>query len=781
MNHINLLKGFGRHIVKFKGYFFVHLFGITLGLTAAGFSIIYIHHELTYDIMHPNADRIFRVSYQNNSGWFASLALPYADALRLGSIPEIEALVRVRRWPAKMIHVANKRVHSPKLLFTDPGSRFFDFFNFPFVEGDASVALANLNSAIITETLSRSYFGKASAIGEIIRIDTIHATVTGVIKDLPSRTHLAFDLMITNSHAMDAASAHFTYALLAPSASPEQTAAKILALPVETNWFHTPLAMRLINVKNIHFQGNMTYELKAPGNQSYLWILGSIGLIIIIIAGSNYVNLSVALYAYRSKEIAVRKAIGASATGLSHQFFFESGVIILIALLLSGTLIHLASPSFNELMGMSIQAPLSSPLTVLAIIFLGILIAGFAAIYPITVLPKIKILDLFRSSGITSHHGLLLRKLLLSVQFTILFLVCCSLWLIHSQFSFLLNKDVGFDKEGVLKLKGAWNVDSTHYWMLKDELKKNPSVLFVSEGYAPGDEDYGYRYRPMDDATVKENLLIHGTDYEYLSVLGIRVVEGPDLKNNRYSRRLCFINQTMAKSLGLECPVGEKFVQNPGEKNERIVTIDGVVADYNFKSLHSPVGPQLLWLSERSKNVDGTILVKIGTQDVQGTLEFIQSRLSQIVPEEPLTIDFLDEDLGNLYREEERLSSAVVALTAISLILSFTGLLALCSYVVEFRMKEVALRKVFGAAPGQIVALFARVFAGICLISFTIGALSSLFLMEHWMEGFAYRIDIGASPFVATFLGISGITLLLVGIQCIRAVRLNPAVVLRND
>jgi putative ABC transport system permease protein len=775
-------KGFGRQLAKHKGYFIIHILGITLGLTAAGFALIYVHHELSYDTMHPEAPRIYRVSYQNKSGWFASLARPYADALRMGSIPQIESVVRLRRWPAKMVYVGGKRLHSPKLLFTDPATDYFRFFYTPFVQGDATSALRAPNSAVISETLSRTYFGSSMAVGQMLRLDTMELTVTGVMKDLPSRTHLVFDMLISNSEAMDAASAHYTYAMLASSASPDETAARILSLPVEVSTFQVPLAMRLINVRDLHYEGNMTYEFKPAGSKTYLWILVTIGVIIIVIAGTNYVNLSVALYAYRSKEIAVRKSIGASATGLSRQFFIESCAIILVAVMLSGLLIVTLTPKFNELMGLRVTFPFSSPWFVVCMLAIALIIATCAAIYPITVLPGVRILDLFKSSGITTHHGLRLRKILLTVQFVILFFVCCSLWFINSQFNYVLNKDLGFTKEGVIKLKGAWNVDSTHYWRLKAELSKDPSVLFVSEGYAPGDEDYGYTFRVGDNPSIQENLLVHNSDYDYLCVLGIRVIDSLHVTGTAGTpRRRYFVNEAMAKLFGPGSIIGKSFVLNPGQKSERSIAVDGVVSDYNFQSLHSPVGPQVLSLSERSKYVDGTVLVKVATTNLQSTIEFVHATLAKVVPEEPLTIDFLEDDLEGLYHQEAHMNRAVVVLAVISLILSFTGLLALCSYMVEFRLKEVAVRKVFGAGTSHIIALFARNFLGITIISFLAGATASIFFMDKWMESFAYRIAVGATPFFIILFGTIALVLSLVCIQSMRAARLNPSAVLKNE
>lgn len=772
---------FLRFLSRKKGYFATHIGGITIGLVAAGFTALFVIHELSYDRQHPFATNIYRISYENKSGWFASLAAPYAHAVAEETIPEIESTVRLRRVPPKFMNVGDEKFYDSKVLFTYPGSKFFDFFQFPLDEGSVQHALTQSHSVILSASTAKKYFGEKPALGEPIRFDSLNLTVTGVFQDLPSHTHLEFDILITHAGTMDNASGHFTYAMVSPAANLVDVEEKVLKLPVNVNAFQSAKAVRLINVQDLHFDGTMTYELKPAGSLSNLLILVAVGLTILLISLTNYLNLSVALYANRSREIAVRKSVGASSRALSTQFFVESAMSVLCAMAMAVVLIYLLLPGFNDLMQVRIVSPLASGLFVVVMTGLIALIAALSALYPVFILPKIRILDLFRSAGITSYQGLKLRQALLGVQFVVLFFVCCSLWVIRDQFEFMENKDLGFQREGVIKIRRAWNVDSADYQQLKLELKKNPVVVAVSQGYAPGDEDYGFPFHGENSEEKFDNLLSHRGDFEYLEVLGIKSVLGLSPKGSDAANKMILVNETLVKQLGYTDPIGRTFTVTTDPKKPRNYIINGVVADYNFKSLHESVGPQMLVLTRNSKYVEENILVKVNTTNIKETLAFIQSTFTAIAPDVPAPITFLDDDIQRLYAKELRLGKAIQILMIISIILSFTGLVALCSYMIEYKLREVAVRKVMGADVSHIITLFVNVFVKVIVIAFIGGALVSYYSMWLWVQGFAYRVALSPWIYLITLACILGTTVLLAGWQSMRAARLNPASVLKEN
>lgn len=774
------MRTFIRLFAKRKAYYVTNILGLTIGLAAAGFSILYFQHELSYDTFHSKADKIYRVSHQNDGGWFAALNIKYIQALRQDTIPEIEELTRIRRWYSKFVFVGDKKFYESKVMLTDPGSSFFSMFDFPFKEGAAETSLEKSNSVILSSSLAKKYFGDRPALGETIMYDTMGLTVTGVFEDLPTNTTFPFEMLITNQQAMDEASGSYTFVVLKENTNLEALEKKILQAKVGE--LHQPvIGIKVMPLKDLHFDGNFTYEMKTAGNRSYLWILGAIGGTILLIAFTNFINLSVALYARRSREIAVRKSVGASSSLLSKQFYFESFITISFSFVLAMSLVYLMMPWFNELMELRLANPLTSVPFLIGMAIVLPIMTIVAGAYPALILPRIHILDLFKQTGITTHHGMNLRMFLLGFQLIVLFFVCCSLWVIQGQFNFMRNKDLGFNKEGVVKIRRAWMLDSARYQTLKIELKQHPAIEVVSEGFAPGDEDYGYTFRG-ENTEIMDGMLSLGTDYDYLSVLNIRPLEGPiattDISKLRHRSRV--INQTLAKMLGYDDPIGRKLIINPGQKHERTYTIDGVVADYHFNSLHHPIVPQMLSLNAVSTSVEENVLIKVNTKNIVEAVDFIKKKLEVLVPDIPVEIAFLEADIEKLYKQEVRLSKIVTILVSVSLLLSVVGLVALCSYMIEFRLREIAIRKVLGAATAGIVSLFAKVFVKTTLVAFVIGAPLCYWAMGKWMEAFAYREEISLSWFGFVLIGVLVIIIGLAVAQTMRAARMNPSRVLKE-
>jgi len=775
------MKSFVRLFFKRKAYYTTNILGLAIGLAAAGFSILYFQHELGYDSFHKKADRIYRISYQNDSGWFASLHRMYVGALMQDTIPEIEDLSRVRRWHSKYVFVGDKKFYESKVMLTDPGTRFFNMFDFPFKEGVAENSLSQPNTVVISSSLAKKYFGNKSALGEPIHYDTMALTVTGVFEDLPTNSSFRFDLLIANQQAMDMASGSFTFVVLNENVDIPKLEAKIFAAPIDDK-YHKMKSIRIMALKDLHFQANFTYEMAAAGNASYLWILGAIGGTILMIAFFNFINLSVALYARRSREIAVRKSVGATSMLLSRQFYLESVVTIFSAFVLALLTIYLLTPALNQLLELRFTNPLGSlPFLISMAILLPSMVL-LAGIYPAVILPRIHILDLFKQTGITSHHGMRLRMFLLGFQLVVLFFVCCALYVIYGQFNYIKNKDLGFKKEGVIKIRRAWEVDSAKYHTLKAELLQHSFIEAVSQGYAPGDEDYGITYRADNSTDVKEGALVQMTDYDYLPVLGIKAIDGEILSNDlsKLPKKSCVINEAMAKELGYENPVGRSITLDPGLTHEKTHIIDGVVSDYHFSSLHHSIAPEVLFMKKVSTYVAENILIKVKTANVVEAVDLIQSKIDMLIPGIPVEISFLETDLEKLYKQETRLSKIVTILVTVSLLLSIVGLVALCSYMIEFRQREIAIRKVLGAATSSIISLFTKVFVRTTILSFIIAAPLCYLAMNKWMEGFAYREQIQLSWFVYVLVGVLVLIAALAVSQTVRAANLNPARVLKE-
>ncbi|HVU59117.1 MAG TPA: ABC transporter permease, partial [Puia sp.] len=516
-----------RHLKKRRWYSAVNIIGLTLGLTAAAIVILYTRHELNYDGFHRQADRIYRMSGRQDGVWFAALSAPYASAVYQHPFPEVETVVRMRRWPPRFIRHAEDKFYEPNTYFTDTGSAFFSLFDFPFMEGSPQAALSAPHSVVLTSSLAMKIFGSEDVLGQALTYDTFRLVVTGVIKDLPSNTHFQFNMLIAEEEPMKKASAIFTYCALTPGTNVRVLKQKLLSLPKPANRWAVLDDAVIMPLKNLHFGSNFQYEMKPPGNKLYFYLFLLTGALIILLTCANYMNLSIALYAGRKKEIAVRKVAGAGSWQLAIQFLVESVVLALICLPLTNALVELVLPPFNTFMNTHMDNELARSWEGFGLLAAATLLIGvLSGSYPALVLPRIKAISLFKKQTFLGRGGLSLRQALVGFQVTVLVVMISSSWMIRNQLRYMQETDLGFTREGILKLKGAGMVDSFQFYTLKNELLRNSAIRKVSQGLVPGDEEYGLTFKADGGMAIHQGVINFGTDYDYLNTLGVKLLEG---------------------------------------------------------------------------------------------------------------------------------------------------------------------------------------------------------------------------------------------------------------
>lgn len=772
-----------RNLYRRRFYSAMNIFGLTLGLTAAAIVILYSRHELGYDRFHPESDRTYRISGNRkfNNTWFVGLPITYSNELYRKTLPEIETIVRIRLWSPKFIRYENNKIYEEKVLITDPGSDFFKLFNFQFIEGSAIEALKQPNSVILTSSVAQQLFGSDDPLGKSIIFDTLHLVVTGIIKDLPSNTHFDFKVLFTSASAMEDAPATITYATFSPNTDMKVFKRKLLSLPEPANKFDIIEDAAIVPLRDLHFKANMTYEMKAPGSKRYFLSFVFTGIMILMLSCVNYMNLSIALYTERRKEIAIRKVVGAGNASLAMQFLIEAICLSFICLPFTLLLMEWMLPWFNQLMNVRLQNEFIRSLPDFSLLAGSMILMGIVSgSYPAWVLPRLKAIMLFKKGNMLSKSGLSLRQALITFQIAVLVLIISASWIIHNQLRYMQDTDLGFQKEGVLKLKGAWWVDSAQYHTLKNELLRYPSIQQVSSGFAPGDEDYGFSFRVADSDIVYNDLITYVTDDDYLETLGLDLLQAdfnhfPDQKP---ARRI-LINETLAQRLGPDV-LGKNIIVSPGDE-ERMYTINGVFKDFNFFSLHQPMAPMLLRVQSDGSAIYENILIKIQTQHYSQTMEHIKKKVDEIVPDIPLTPEFLDDALNKLYDKEQKLLALNKQLLLVAVLLSILGLAGLAGYMSELRTKEIGVRKVLGASVMNVLALLSKDFIRLVLIAMIIATPVAWYAMNKWLQDFAYRIDIQWLMFVLVGLLTVVITLLTVSFQSVKVALANPIDSLRNE
>jgi putative ABC transport system permease protein len=772
-----------RNLKRRWGFTLLNFTGLTIGLSVCGLVALYVQHELTFDSHHPGSKETYRVSGKKSSGWFAPLTREYSDALYTNPPAYVEKVVRVRRWPSKFIVYGDTKLFEEKVLITDHASSFFTVFAFPVVHGKLPGVL-NANEAVITQSLARRMFGANDPVGEMIEFDTFRLTVVAVLEDLPSNTHLSFNLLFAEPNAMAQASGLFTYVVMPDASRQNDLKEYVQTRDVTTAKINRLEDSRVIPLQRLHFEGNLTFEMNAGGNKSYLIVFTVIGLLIFMICCTNYINLSVAMYAERNKEMAIRKVSGAGHSALAWQIWFESILLCVCAVPLALDVIEVSLPFINE--GLQIRLRnvfLYSFKGLLLFIMLGVLMGFVAGFYPAVIMPRMKIVALFRNVIPQGREGLELRKSMVFFQFFLISLFAVTAWFIHQQLTFLHTTDLGFKKEGVIKITRAWGVDSLSYQRLKQQLLTHPSVAFVSEGLAPGDEDYGIPFKAEGSDVVYDDALSLSTDTDYLDALGIVPVEGPyfALPPKQKPSRSLLVNQMLLKRLGWEHYEGKKIILWPGTEHERATTIDGVFKDFHFYSLHNPITPQLLFVRPYSQYVDENILVKLNRESSQAILAFVQETINELLPDEPLQVEYLEDDLRRFYEHEDRLAAAIKLMFTISMVLSIAALIGLSSYSMLLRRKEVGVRKVLGATTVQILALLTLQFLRFIGLAVVGGAIVAFVCLHVWLQNFAFRITVNPAIVMMIMLLVMLCTVMTILYQSLRASQVNPVQCLRNE
>lgn len=764
---------------KYNG---INIVGLSIGLAVTALVLLYARHEFSYDRFHEHHRNIVRISGKQSDTWFATLPPMHSGVLLSHQLPEVEKVVRLRRWPPKYISNGKEKFYESRVLFTDSGSKFFELFQFPLMYGRTKTALDENNSAAVTESVAMRLFGRSEVTGEVIQYDTMQLRITAVLKELPSNTHLNFSVLICNDRAMANAKAHFTYGLLTKTANRLLLQQKLMAITSPMNKSEHLQDCQILSLDDLHFDSNMTFEMRPPGNKAYLYIFLLIGLMILVLSCFNFINLSIALYAHRSKEIAVRKVIGASRSSIAKQFLLEAVFISMICVPLALAWLEFLLPYFNDYMGIRLENIFLQGIAGFAsLLLLSAIIGLLAGLYPAVVLPRIHALVLFKKGLTTSLKGSHLRSCLVGFQITMLVMILSGSWVIHQQLSFIQKKDLGFTHEGVIKLRGAGMMDSLQFARIKAELLLLPSVVHVSHGLAPGDEDYGTPYQTEGSTTIHSDLIAFPVDKEYIATMGIQLLETDfrSLGENTASR-IVLVNETLAKQLGRNC-IGQQIVLYPGKEYEAKRTVNGIFRDFHFFSLHQPVVPMMLILRQVTTKPNENVLVKFQSRNLPETVASIAATARKVVTDIPLTPQLLDDSLTVLYDKEKKLSFFCMILLGVAVALSALGLVGLASHSAEARTKEIGIRKILGASITQLITILSAPFVRMAAIAWLVGCLLSYQLGTNWLQGFAYAIKLDAIPYLLTGVSILAILLLTVGLRTLTASLANPTESLRSE
>lgn len=788
----NYIKIAWRNLLKHKGFSLINIFGLSVGLAAFGLITLYVTDELSYDRYHQKGDRIFRVVQHGtwNGGAFnlAVTSAPYAAALKNDNA-DIEDVVRFHPEGGGKIGYGDKKLDVGDVLFTD--NSVFNIFNYTFLQGNPNTALQNPASIVLTKTLAEKIFGDASqAINKVISFDgKLNNTVTGVIDDVPQNSHIRFSALrsLDANFTSDWNNASlYTYVLLKDPSSAKKIEAQSMSFYnkyLKGSVSNVKYAMELQPLKSIHLNSELDYEIGSNGRITYVYVFSIVGLLILIIAVINYVNLTTARSSARVKEIGVRKVIGSGRKTLMIMFFAESILLALLATIIAAGVIQLALPYFNAIAGKSLSLQEFGLLKSFSVALLFALITGIlSGIYPALFLSGFKTIPAMKGQLGDQSSTVLFRQSLVTFQFVITIAMIAGSLIIYQQLDYVKTKDLGFNKSQTLTFHIDNQAVRAQVSAIREQLVQNPSIQGVGTGGNPiGNNNLGmdgFNPYPEDqswsDRKVTQNLVV---DEHFIPALEIKMAQGRNFSATMPTDKTdaIILNETLVKELGWKDPIGRKV-----EINDKIRTVIGVSKDFNTYSLQHKITPLVLTMPLQANDQDN-LYIRISPENIQSSLAYITEVFSRFDQENKPQFHFLDENFGEQYKTEEKQGTLLIIFTIIAIMIASLGLLGLVAFSAQQRMKEIGVRKVLGATVPGIMMLLSKNLLKLVIIAMFIAIPLAFWGMYTWLQGFAYRIEIQWWVFA-----ISGILAMLIAIttvsfQAIKAALMNPVKSLRAE
>ena len=801
-----------RHLIRKKGYSFINVMSLALGIACCLLIVLYVRDELSYDRFHDHADRIYRVITDERQGdqvsRTADVLLPTVVFMQ-NEYPEVEESVRfVPPGNAWMVKYGDKGFYERSFYLAD--STVFDVFNVPMVVGNPRTVLTGNDKVVLSESIARKYFGDENPIGKIVIAEgTFHLEVTGIMRDLPSNTHLGFDIL-ASFRIQEAYSAlkvdewgwrkSHSYILLKEGADPAELEAKLPAfiqkhLGNRYDNDEASLTLSLQPVTDIHLHSHLETELTPNSDISYIYLFIAVAVFIILIACINYMNLATARSAGRAREIGLRKVFGAGRGQVARQFLIESLIMTGLAVCLALVIATFSLPWFNMLTGkvMSLDTE-TAGFALAAAMFIGILIGCVSGSYPALYLSGLAPIETLKGSLSTGAGSARLRRLLVVGQFVISVALIICTGIVYSQLEYIRAKNMGLNTDQVIAIPQTFEPVITKSRTYKQRVQASPHVVTVSATFTlPG---HKYPVIPLtvrktgEDEVDKIEMYQAWTDEDFAEVLGIELVAGRYFDESFASDWLgsgsTVLNEAAVRRLGYgsaDSAVGMTFErlmeQRQGweEEGKSQHTIVGVVSDYHYTSLHEPIGPLALFPDHEG----GHMLIEIDSGNLSEGLAAAEDAWREVNPDFAFEYFFVDQTFARLYDAEQRFGRVFVTFAALAVSIACLGLFGLASFTAERRTKEIGVRKVLGATIPNLFRLLSNEFVWLVVVANAIAWPIAYFAMNRWLDDFAYRIDLTWMTFILAGALAMAISQLTVSYQALRAATANPVESLRSE
>lgn len=807
MLFLNYIRISYRNLVKNKMYSSVNILGLALGLSSVMLISLYLMYQLSFDQFYPNKERIFRVAleriYPDRVKTFGSSPITLAPVFE-ENYEQVEAVTRFHKLffsNTSPVEIGDVTYQEPNYRYAD--EHFFEVFDHEFIVGDPATALDEPNNVVITEKIALKYFNTTDALNKTFSYDTIEYVITGVIKDLPPTTHMYFELLgsiynlpflqnaiETNSwinpwvytyvklkEDTDVANFEAQFSGLVEKFGKASMAERLGANFTEEghafNYFLQPL-------EDIHLKSNLDIELAPNGEIKYIYMLVMVAIIVLIISSINFINLSTARASERAKEVGIRKVMGSLKAGLVYQFLAESIFITFISSIIALALVWIILPEFNTLLGLQLKFDSFMDIKLgTALLAFVLMIGVIAGLYPASVISSMQPATVLKGSFKTSKSGLFIRNILIGVQFFISITMISGAVLVHKQMQFFSSKDLGFQKDniGYVQVSEAFQ---TSWDAMRNDLLDVQGIEAVGGNFGLPGVFLGSGVFSVVNNPEARNIRLNSANFDdyFFDVLQFDLIEGRKFTEEFNDSASVIINQSMAKLMGDGPVIGKKIQSTLPESPE--FTVVGVVKDYHFKSLHTQISPLAIFNGGGPQYIPAYVTFRYGDVDLQNLITSVE-KVWKKHTEQEFAIEFLDDSLMQSYQADLATGKLFDIFTSIAIIMSCIGLFGLATYLLNQKTKEMGIRKVLGAPLPHIVFNFSKAFMMLIGIAFVLAVPLTYYLVQYWLNGFAYSISIGFD----TFLLSAGITLLLVIItvsyQTIKLAFLNPTTTLKEN
>jgi putative ABC transport system permease protein len=804
----NYLRVAFRNLRNYKAYSFINIAGLSVGIACCIIIVLFVREELSYDRYNVHADQIYRPGFEatfNGREIKSALSPAPMGATVFRDLPEVAAYTRLHYEGSCVIRYENKTFVEEKLFWAD--SSLFDVFTLPLVAGNPKTALTQPNTVVITESTARKYFGNDNPIGKFLNVDNRTGyMVTGVMKDVPRTSHFHPDFLASLTSVSDGrnpnwlSNNYYTYFLLKKGTDPADFKRKIenelvthagpqlkAVTGVSMDQFLSAgnkVGFILQPLTSIHLNSHLDYELEQNGDISTVYIFSAIAIAILLIACINFINLATARSEKRSKEVAIRKTLGSPRSHLVWQFMAESVMMSGAAVLLAIGIVEVLLPFFNDTTGTKLSLGLfADPLAIPFLVVLTIAVGVIAGSYPAFYLSSFRPVDVLKSKGEKGGRKSFLRNGLVVFQFAISITLFIGTLVIFNQLMYVQTKNLGFDREESLVIYRTGDL-SGQIRSFEHELRENKDIVAVTNSSGiPGNQysDSGFWLEGTGVSQLVD-LRTMRADYDFAKTYGLRMADGRFFsKEHPSDSAAVVVNEEVERAFGVKDIVG-KYLVLPGETkaDQMRLQVVGVLKDFNYHSLHEPIRPLVISLLPDTEAAS-FVTVRLAPGNHLNTISYIESAWKKYAGNEEFTFGFLDDELQQLYSADRRTSRIAGAFSVLAIFIASLGLLGLAAFTTEQRTKEIGIRKVLGASVPEVIALLSGQFTRWVLIANVVAWPLAYYIMNKWLQNFAYRVDISIWTFVLSGVLALTIALATVSSHAIKAATANPVESLRYE